>query len=160
MAEQAYETIYMNNKPRESQIRPREVLTRLPMIATSSHQNVRADIRLEAKRNITAAVASTSRAAQTPIRARVLSWHIVCMPGSEHMSCIVDIVYIPAVGCFVIAEAIACPFIVELAIVVAMVMAEVAVLEVIDVVGPIVMPAMPAIFIVAIAILPALSLRF
>lgn len=75
------------------------------------------------------------------------------MPGSEHMSCIIDMLYIPAVGALAIAEAIACPSIVVLAAVVAMTIDEEAVAEMIAVVGPIVMPAMPATFIVAIAIL-------
>lgn len=130
---------------------PVKILTKLRIIAASSHQKYSADIRLEAKRSTTVIVARASRAAQIPVSIRVLSSHISAMPGSEHMFFIFAILYIPAVGEFAISEAIACPFmVVEPAMEVTIIMVVGAVVDEADVEAVVVMPGMPAMFIVAI----------
>ena len=126
-------------------------LTRLAIIATSSHQNVNADSRLDTIRRTTAAVARASRAAQMLIRIRVLSSHIGCIPGRAHMFCTVDMVYMPAVGSLVHVWALSITFIVELDTVVVIEVIVVICTGDAVVMEAIAIPGMPAISIVVIS---------
>lgn len=81
-------------------------LTSARIIATSSHQNVNADILLETTRSTTEAVATTSSALHIPMTTSELSEHMSCMPGRLHIFFMdAMLVAMPACGEFCIAEA-------------------------------------------------------